>query len=411
MDPVVITGMGTVNPLGCNVSDTWQSLLNGQSGIRHLDDVDETLRARIGGTVSNFCPGDVLTKKELRQYDKFIHYGAVAADQAVKDAQLIDHQIDPCRIGVILSSGIGGLATIEDNVITARSSGHKRVSPYVVPGAIINMLSGYVSLKYNFKGPTFAVVSACSSSTHAIAVAHRHLLCNDLDIVIVGGAEACSHTIGLSFFSAIRALSTQNTDPTSASRPWDKSRDGFVMADGAAVLVMEKKSHALKRGAQIHAACSGVGMSSDAYHFVQPDVTCDGAVRSMRNALNDAKLDMCDIQYINAHATSTGLGDPIEPKAVEIIAPSAHEHLVMSSTKSMHGHLLGATGALESLITIEALKNGVVPPTINCDHPDVDTKIDLVRHHAQERKIKHAMSNSFGFGGTNASLIFSQCEH
>lgn len=408
MDQIVITGMGTVNPLGCTVSDTWRSLLSGQSGIQLLDSVDENLRSRIGGIVSGFSVGDVLTKKEVRQYDKFIHYGAVAADEAIKDAGLVDHKVDPCRIGVILSSGIGGLSTIENNVLTARNNSHKKVSPYVVPGTIINMLSGLISQKHLFKGPNFAVVSACSSSTHAIAVAHRHLLCNDFDVVIVGGAEAVTHTIGLSFFSAIRALSTNNDSPQAASRPWDKDRDGFVMADGAAVLVMEKKSHAVARDANIHAVCSGVGMSADAHHFVQPDTSCDGAVRSMRGALQDAKLNMSDIQYINAHATSTGLGDPIEPKAVEIIDPYAHKYLAMSSTKSMHGHLLGATGALESLITIKAIQDNVVPPTINCDNQDVDTKIDLVKNSAQERLIKNAMTNSFGFGGTNASVVFSQ---
>ena len=393
--------------MGSNVSTLWKNVLNSSSSISQIDDPSfSQIPSRIAGQIKDFDPKDILSSREIRQYDPFVHYGVVAADEAVRDADLYDHDLDPNRIGVAVTSGMGGLSFLDHNIVTARNRGSRRVSPYFIPGTLINMLPGAISLKYNFKGPSFSVVSACSSASHAMAVAHRHLLHGDADIILVGGSEHACNFIGMSAFSALRALSKRNDAPQQASRPWDRDRDGFVMADGAAVLVMERESHARKRGAKIHAVFAGAGMSSDAFHFVQPDVSGDGAKRAIEGALKDASISLSDVDYVNAHATSTSIGDPIEPKALWAIDAEATKKLAISSTKSMHGHLLGAAGGIEAILSIKALQDSIVPPTINCDNPELDLDVNLVQHHPQDKKIRYALSNSFGFGGTNVSVLF-----
>ena len=419
MRRVVVTGIGLVTPLGANTSVTWDRLINGESGITEVTQFDvKDLPAKIAGTVPEgatdlglFCPDDWLEPKEQRKIDRFILLGMVAASQAVENSGWIAKTSeDQNRTGVIIGSGIGGLQQINDNAIKLNESGPRRISPFFIPAALINLVSGQVSIKFGFKGPNHAVVTACSTGAHAIGDAARLIMLDDADVMIAGGAEAAVNRLGFAGFSAARALSTGfNDKPESASRPWDDDRDGFVMGEGAGVVVLEEYEHAKKRGANIFAEIVGYGLSGDAHHITAPADDGDGAFRSMKNALKRAQLNPSDIDYINAHGTSTPLGDMIELGAVSRLFGQHLEDIAMSSTKSSIGHLLGAAGSVEAIFSILAMNNGIAPPTLNLDSPsDGCQNINLVPHVAQERTITSVLSNSFGFGGTNASLVFSK---
>ena len=419
MRRVVVTGIGLVTPLGANASVTWDRLINGESGITEVTQFDaKDLPAKIAGTVPEgatdlglFCPDDWLEPKEQRKIDRFILLGMVAASQAVENSGWIaKNPEDQNRTGVIIGSGIGGLQQINDNAIKLNEAGPRRISPFFIPAALINLVSGQVSIKFGFKGPNHAVVTACSTGAHAIGDAARLIMLDDADVMIAGGAEAAVNRLGFAGFSAARALSTGfNDKPESASRPWDESRDGFVMGEGAGVVVLEEYEHAKKRGANIYAEIVGYGLSGDAHHITAPADDGDGAFRSMKNALKRAQLNPADIDYINAHGTSTPLGDMIELGAVSRLFGQHLEDIAMSSTKSSIGHLLGAAGSVEAIFSILAMNNGIAPPTLNLDSPsDGCQNINLVPHAAQERIITSVLSNSFGFGGTNASLVFSK---
>ena len=419
MRRVVVTGIGLVTPLGANTSVTWDRLINGESGITEVTQFDVTdLPAKIAGTVPEgatdlglFYPDDWLEPKEQRKVDRFILLGMVAASQAVENSGWIAKTSeDQNRTGVIIGSGIGGLQQINDNAIKLNEAGPRRISPFFIPAALINLVSGQVSIKFGFKGPNHAVVTACSTGAHAIGDAARLIMLDDADVMIAGGAEAAVNRLGFAGFSAARALSTGfNDKPESASRPWDDDRDGFVMGEGAGVVVLEEYEHAKKRGANIFAEIVGYGLSGDAHHITAPADDGDGAFRSMKNALKRAQLNPSDIDYINAHGTSTPLGDMIELGAVSRLFGQHLEDIAMSSTKSSIGHLLGAAGSVEAIFSILAMNNGIAPPTLNLDSPsDGCQNINLVPHVAQERTITSVLSNSFGFGGTNASLVFSK---
>ena len=419
MRRVVVTGIGLVTPLGANASVTWDRLINGESGITKVTQFDvKDLPAKIAGTVPEgakdlglFCPDDWLEPKEQRKIDRFILLGMVAASQAVENSGWIAKTSeDQNRTGVIIGSGIGGLQQINDNAIKLNEAGPRRISPFFIPAALINLVSGQVSIKFGFKGPNHAVVTACSTGAHAIGDAARLIMLDDADVMIAGGAEAAVNRLGFAGFSAARALSTGfNDKPESASRPWDDDRDGFVMGEGAGVVVLEEYEHAKKRGANIFAEIVGYGLSGDAHHITAPADDGDGAFRSMKNALKRAQLNPSDIDYINAHGTSTPLGDMIELGAVSRLFGQHLEDIAMSSTKSSIGHLLGAAGSVEAIFSILAMNNGIAPPTLNLDSPsDGCQNINLVPHVAQERTITSVLSNSFGFGGTNASLVFSK---
>ena len=419
MRRVVVTGIGLVTPLGTGASLTWDRLINGESGISKVTQFDvQDLPAKIAGTVPQgatdlglFCPDDWVEPKEQRKIDRFILFGMVAASQAVQNSGWIAKTPEEQnRTGVIIGSGIGGLQQIHDNAIKLNEAGPRRISPFFIPAALINLVSGQVSIRFGFKGPNHAVVTACSTGAHAIGDAARLIMLDDADVMIAGGAEAAVNRLGFAGFSAARALSTGfNDKPKSASRPWDEDRDGFVMGEGAGVVVLEEYEHAKKRGANIFAEIVGYGLSGDAHHITAPADDGDGAFRSMKNALKRAKLNPSDIDYINAHGTSTPLGDMIELGAVNRLFGQHLEEIAMSSTKSSIGHLLGAAGSVEAIFSILAMKNGIAPPTLNLDSPsDGCQKINLVPHAAQERTITAVLSNSFGFGGTNASLVFSK---
>ncbi len=419
MRRVVVTGIGLVTPLGANASVTWERLINGESGITEVTEFDvKDLPAKIAGTVPKgatdlglFCPDDWVEPKEQRKIDRFILLGMVAATQAVENSGWIAKTSeDQNRTGVIIGSGIGGLQQINDNAIKLNESGPRRISPFFIPAALINLVSGQVSIKFGFKGPNHAVVTACSTGAHAIGDAARLIMLDDADVMIAGGAEAAVNRLGFAGFSAARALSTGfNDEPESASRPWDEDRDGFVMGEGAGVVVLEEYEHAKKRGANIFAEIVGYGLSGDAHHITAPADDGDGAFRSMKNALKRAQLNPSDIDYINAHGTSTPLGDMIELGAVSRLFGQHLEDIAMSSTKSSIGHLLGAAGSVEAIFSILAMNGGIAPPTLNLDSPsDGCQNINLVPHAAQERTITSVLSNSFGFGGTNASLVFSK---
>ena len=419
MRRVVVTGIGLVTPLGAGASVTWDRLINGDSGISKVTQFDvQDLPAKIAGTVPEgatdlglFCPDDWVEPKEQRKIDRFILLGMVAASQAVQNSGWIAKTPEEQnRTGVIIGSGIGGLQQIHDNAIKLNEAGPRRISPFFIPAALINLVSGQVSIRFGFKGPNHAVVTACSTGAHAIGDAARLIMLDDADVMIAGGAEAAVNRLGFAGFSAARALSTGFNDrPNSASRPWDEDRDGFVMGEGAGVVVLEEYEHARKRGANIFAEIVGYGLSGDAHHITAPADDGDGAFRSMKNALKRAKLNPSDIDYINAHGTSTPLGDMIELGAVSRLFGHHLEEIAMSSTKSSIGHLLGAAGSVEAIFSILAMKNGIAPPTLNLDSPsDGCQKINLVPHAAQERTITAVLSNSFGFGGTNASLVFSK---
>ena len=414
MRRVVITGMGIVSPVGTGVEHAWKNILAGKSGVKKITEFEvEDLASQIAGLPvvgtepGQYNPDAVVDPREQRKLDKVITYGIVAADEAIKDAGLSDYAGDKERIGVSIGSGIGGFNTIYDNCIELHEGGPRRVSPFFIPKGIINMAAGNISIKYGFKGPNISVVTACATGAHSIGEAMRTIKYGDADIMICGGTEGAVSRIALAGFSAMRALSTRNDEPTRASRPWDKNRDGFIMAEGAGVLVLEEYEHAVARGAKIYAEVAGYGMSADAYHITAPAPNGEGGMRAMKAALKDAGLNPSDVDYINAHGTSTGLGDVGELAAVQTLFGDAP--VSMSSTKSMTGHLLGAAGAVEAIFCALSIRDGIVPPTINLDDPeDAVGNVDLVPHKAKERKVDVALSNSFGFGGTNASIVLKK---
>ena len=403
---VVITGLGTVNPLATDTAATWAAVQAGKSGISRVEHFDaESYSTQIAGTVKNFDVTSVMTDKDSRKVDPFIQYAMVAAEQAIEDSG-IKGNADPDRVGVAVGSGIGGLTTIEANHKQLLNSGPRRVSPFLVPGAVINMASGNLAIRHGFRGPNIAIVTACTSGTHNIGYAARTIAYGDADVMIAGGTEKGSSELGMAGFAAARAMSTRNDEPEKASRPWDKDRDGFVLGDGAAILVLEGLDHALARGAKIYAEITGLGMSDDAHHITSPPENGEGARKAMENALRDAGLVPSDINYINAHGTSTPAGDIAETNAVKDLFGEHANSLLISSTKSMTGHLLGASGALEALLTVMAIRDGIAPPTINLDNPGEGCDLDYVAHTARKADIRAAISNSFGFGGTNGSLLF-----
>ncbi len=415
MRRVVITGIGLVTPLGIGISHVWERLTAGQSGIKGIEGFDVSdLPARIAGQVPSgsieegyFDADHFMAAKDRRKVDDFILYGVAAAQQAVEDAGWMPEDEDSReRTGVMIGAGIGGLQWIADSAVTLHDRGPRRISPFFIPAALINLASGQVSIRYGFKGPNHAVVTACSSGAHAIGDAARLIKWEDADVMIAGGAEAAVCRLGVAGFAAARALSTGfNDTPERASRPWDEARDGFVMGEGAGIVVLEELEHAKKRGAKIYAEVLGYGLSGDAHHITAPAEDGSGGYRSMQAALRSAKLNPEDVDYVNAHGTSTPLGDEIELGAVKRLFGDAAYKLSMSSTKSAIGHLLGAAGAVESIFCCLAIGQGVVPPTLNLDNPSPGCDIDLVPHEAKERKVNIALSNSFGFGGTNASLV------
>lgn len=406
---VVVTGMGCISPLGNTVKDTWDGILAGKSGVNLIENFDtEKFTTKFAAQVKNFDPSDYMNSKDTKKMDGFIQYGIAAAVEAINDSGIEVTDANASRMGVAIGSGIGGLDTIETNFLAMQKSGPRRMSPFFVPAAIINMISGNLSIQYGFKGPNIAITTACTTGTHNIGYSARTIAYGDADVMIAGGAEMASGRLGMGGFGAARALSTRNDDPTRASRPWDTDRDGFVLGDGAAVLVLEEYEHAKARGAQIYAEMTGFGMSGDAYHMTSPPEDGSGAAASMQNALNDAKLNAVDVNYINAHGTSTPAGDVAESQAAKAIYGADSDKIVVSSTKSMVGHLLGAAGAIEAVFSVLAIRDQVAPPTINLDNPDPRCDLDYVPHTARNMDINHALSNSFGFGGTNGSLIFSK---
>jgi 3-oxoacyl-[acyl-carrier-protein] synthase II len=416
MRRVVVTGMGIVNSLGVGVEHNWANILAAKSGIRKIESFDVSdLPAKIGGQVpvgdtvdGLFHSEDWVSSKDQRRMDDFIIYGMCAAQQAVENSGWVPAtDEDSWRTGVLIGSGIGGLAEIAKTSTLMDAGKTRRVSPFFIPASLINLISGHVSIKYGLKGPNHSVVTACATGTHAIGDAARMISLDDADVMVAGGAESAICRIGMAGFCAARALSTgYNDTPEIASRPWDKDRDGFVMGDGAGVVVLEELEHAKKRGATIYAEVVGYGMSGDAHHITAPSEDGDGAYRCMQAALKRAGMNVSEIDYVNAHGTSTPLGDEIELGAVKRLFGDAVYDIAMSSTKSAVGHLLGAAGAIEAIYSVLAIANNVVPPTLNLDNPSVDDKINLVAHQAQEREVNAALSNSFGFGGTNASLVF-----
>lgn len=404
---VVVTGMGMLTPLGLTLRQTWAGLCNAESGVSLIDRFDTTdFSVRIAAEIRGFDPSLFLSPKEVRKFDLFIQYGLAASHEAWCDAGITVTEANAERIGVFLGSGIGGLPIIEETHKVLSEQGPRRISPFFIPGAIINMLPGLVSIKYGLKGPNLSMVSACATGAHALIYAARSIAYGEADVMLAGGAEMAISPLGVGGFAAMRALSTRNDNPSAASRPWDKDRDGFVLGEGAGTLVLEEYEHAKQRGATIYAELVGTGVTADAHHMTAPDQ--QGAIRSMRLALQEAKLAGDAIGYINAHGTSTSAGDISEVNAVKQVMGHHAYQLAMSSTKSMTGHLLGAAGAIEAIMTILALREGVLPPTINLDHPDEGCDLNFVPHQAEERIVTAAMSNSFGFGGTNATVIFQR---
>jgi len=404
---VVVTGLGIVSPVGNTVEEAWQNVLAGRSGIGRITRFDaSSFPVQIAGEVKGFEIGTYLSPKEARRMDVFIHYGMAAGIQAIRDAGLEVGPPNAERIGLSIGSGIGGLPMIESTCDDFAAGGVRKISPFFVPGSIINMISGNLSIMYGYKGPNLSLVSACATGTHSIGDAGRLISHGDADIMIAGGAEGCVSKLGLGGFCAPRALSTRNDDPATASRPWDRDRDGFVLGEGAGVVVLEEYEHAKERGARIYCELAGFGMSSDAFHMTAPSEDGAGAARCMRNALHDAGLAPQDVQYVNAHGTSTPLGDKAETIAVKRAFGDQARNLVINSTKSMTGHLLGAAGGVEALFTVLAIYHQVSPPTINIFNQDESCDLDYCANVAREMKIEAAISNSFGFGGTNATVVF-----
>ena len=406
---VVVTGLGLVTPVGNTVKESWESIVAGKSGIAPIEHFDATgFNTRFGGSVKDFDISPYLNPKDARKMDLFIQYGVAAGAQAISDAGIECSEENAERIGVAIGSGIGGLPLIEQNHNALIKGGARRISPFFVPGSIINMISGNLAIQYGFRGPNIAITTACTTGTHNIGYSARTIAYGDADVMICGGAEMATTPLGLGGFSAARALSTRNDDPEAASRPWDRDRDGFVLSDGAGVLVLEEYEHAKARGAQIYAELVGFGMSDDAFHMTAPPEDGSGAALSMRNAIRDAKLDPSAVHYVNAHGTSTPAGDLAESRAIESVLGEAAKQVAVSSTKSMIGHLLGAAGAVEAVFSILAIRDQVAPPTINLENPQEGCNLDYVPHTARDTKIDVALSNSFGFGGTNGTLVFAR---
>ena len=416
---VVVTGMGAVTPLGLDVESTWKRLLNGESGIATITHFDATdYRAQIAGVVKDFDAKQYMNAKDARRYDDFMQYAVAATSMALEHAGFIDEvsakdspvqNVDQERFGVILGSGIGGIQTIEDSCAMLNDKGPKKVSPFIIPGSIVNMAAGLVAIKHTLKGPNLATSTACTTATHAIGLAARLIAYGDADVMIAGGSEKGSSPLGMSGFAAMHALSTRNNEPTKASRPFDKDRDGFVLGDGAGVVVLESLSHAKARGATILAELVGFGMSDDASHITAPPEDGSGAARAMRNALNDAGIEPAAVGYVNAHGTSTPAGDVAESIAIETVFAPVKDSILVSSTKSMTGHLLGAAGGIEAIFTVLALQHQHVPPTINLDNVEDNCNLDYVANQSRKvNSLQYAVSNSFGFGGTNGSLIFAR---
>lgn len=401
---VVVTGLGLISPVGNDVATGWSNLIAGRSGIGPITRFDAAaFPCRIAGEVHGFDVAEWMPAKEARHFDTFIHYGIAASKQALDDAGITADRVDPERVGVIVGSGIGGLPMIESNHAELASRGPRRVSPFFVPGSIVNMVSGQVSIMFGFKGPNYAVVSACTTGLHSIGDAGRLIEYGDADVMIAGGAESTVSPLGIGGFCAARAMSTRNDDPTTASRPWDRDRDGFVLGEGAGVLVLEEYEHARRRGARIYGELAGYGMSADAHHITAPDR--DGPRRGMLAALRNASLSPDRIQYVNAHGTSTPLGDKNETEAIKLAFGDHAHRMVINSTKSMTGHLLGAAGGVEAVFTVLAVHHQVSPPTINLFNQDPECDLDYCANAAREMRIDAAISNSFGFGGTNGSLV------
>ncbi|WP_298219387.1 beta-ketoacyl-ACP synthase II [Halothiobacillus sp.] len=405
---VVVTGLGALTPLGNTVASSWAGILEGRSGVRRIDRFDvSAMASQIAGTLRDFDAAQFIPAKEIKKMEPFIHYGIAAAIEAIEDAGLISDTLNYDRVGTLIGSGIGGLEGIERNTMTLAQQGPRRVSPFFVPGAIVNMVSGQLSIRYGFRGPNLATVTACAAGTHSIGQAARLIAYGDADVMIAGGAEGAVSPLGVAGFSAARALSTRNDDPEHASRPWDKDRDGFVLGEGAGVLVLESLDHARARGANIYGELIGFGMSADAYHMTSPSSDGDGARRCMLAAMQDAKVNPEDIGYVNAHGTSTQAGDLAEVAALHAAFGEHAKRCPISSTKSMTGHLLGAAGGIEAVFSLLALRDQVLPPTINLFEPSEGCDLDFVPHTAREvRGLDVVMSNSFGFGGTNGTLIF-----
>ncbi len=404
---VVVTGMGMLSPLGNDVPSSWQGILAGRSGIGLIEHMDlSAYSTRFGGSIRNFDVEQYLPAKEARKLDLFIQYGLAASFQAVRDSGLEITDANRERIGVAMGSGIGGLTNIENSCKSLLEQGPRRISPFFVPGSIINMVSGFLSIHLGLQGPNYAIATACTTGSHCIGMAARNIAYGEADVMVAGGSEMAASGLGIGGFAAARALSTRNDDPQGASRPWDRGRDGFVLSDGAGALVLEELEHAKARGANIYAEVIGFGMSADAFHMTSPPEDGAGAARCIRNALLDARLNPEQVQYINAHGTSTPAGDKAEAAAVKTVFGAHAYELSVSSTKSMVGHLLGAAGAVEAIFSVLAIRDQVAPPTINLEDPDDGCDLDFVPNEAKPMPIEVAVSNSFGFGGTNGSLVF-----
>ncbi len=406
---VVVTGLGLITPVGNDVETAWSALKNGVSGINTISHFDtSTFSTRFGGSIKNFDCSLYMDSKDARRFDIFIQYGIAAGVQAYGDSGIEASQSNPERFGVAIGSGIGGITSIEETSLQISKTGPRNISPFFVPGSIINMIAGSLSIRFGLQGPNIAVTTACTTGTHNIGLAANMIATNQADVMLAGGAEMATSPVGLGGFCAARALSTRNEDPTRASRPWDKGRDGFVLSDGAGIMVLEELEHARKRGAKIYAEITGFGMSGDAYHMTSPSEGGAGAALCMRNALLSAGMSPTDVDYINAHGTSTQAGDVAETIAIKSVFGHHARKLAISSSKSIIGHLLGASGAVEAIISVLSLRDQVITPTINLENPDDGCDLDYVPNTSREKPINVALSNSFGFGGTNGSLIFSK---
>ncbi|MEC8587823.1 MAG: beta-ketoacyl-ACP synthase II [Pseudomonadota bacterium] len=404
---IAVTGLGLLTPVGNDVMSSWSAIRAGKSGIKPIETFDVSeFSTRFGGALQAFDRDKYLPAKEARRMDEFMHYGIAAGIQALEDSRLQEDGFEAERFGVAVGSGIGGITTIEDTALQIKESGPRKVTPFFVPGSIINMISGTLSIRFGLKGPNIAIVTACTTGTHNIGLAANMISNDQADIMLVGGAEMATSPVGLGGFCAARALSTRNDEPERASRPWDKNRDGFVLSDGAGVMVIEEMEHAKARGARIYAELVGFGMSGDAYHMTAPSEGGEGAARCMQNALKSADMSINDIDYINAHGTSTIAGDVAESEAIKQVFGAEAYNLCVSSTKSMIGHLLGASGAAEAIVSVLTLHDQVITPTINLDDPEDGCDLDYVPHEAREQTVNAVLTNSFGFGGTNGSLIF-----
>ena len=412
---MVITGLGAITPLGQTVKETWENLVKGKSGVGYIDRFDTSnLPVKIAAQIRNFDPLKRLSQKEagvpIKKLDLFSIYALWAAEEAIEDSALLKGPFDPDRVGVIIASGIGGVETLEREIIVGYTKGYDRISPYLIPMMIPDMASGLIAIKYRFKGPNYCTVSACASSAHAIGDAFRLIRYGDADVMVVGGSEAPIIPTAVAGFSSMKALSTRNDEPEKASRPFDRDRDGFVMGEGAAVLVLEEYEHAMRRGAKIYAELVGYGATADAYHITAPCVDGEGAVKCMLRALEDAKLSPDEVDYINAHGTSTKLNDAVETLAIKKVFGERAYKIPVSSTKSMIGHLLGAAGAIEAVATIMTIHTGIIHPTINYENPDPECDLDYVPNEARKKEVNVAISNSFGFGGHNVCLVFKKFE-